>query len=134
MPESPRPPRWSAEKIWCERNSCRFEEPSGERVKPGCPYFGRCGGCDYQHASYPYQLTQKEMILREVLQRIGHITAPDQMDVIAGEPWGYRNRSQFHIDRGQLGYLRKARTNSVQSIIAPSRRPRSTRASRCCWA
>ena len=81
------------------------QEPSSERVKPGCPYFGRCGGCDYQHASYPYQLAQKETILREVLQRIGHITAPEQIDVIAGEPWGYRNRSQFHIDRGQLGYL-----------------------------
>src|SRR3982751_3978680 len=83
------------------------QEPSTERVKPGCPYFGRCGGCDYQHANYSYQLNQKEAILREVLQRIAHITAPEHIDIIAGEPWNYSNRSQFHIDRGKLGYLEK---------------------------
>ncbi len=34
-------------------------EPSEHRTTPRCAHFMRCGGCDYQHASYEYQLDQK---------------------------------------------------------------------------
>src|SRR5690606_5767186 len=50
-----------------------------ERVEARCPYFGRCGGCQYQHARYRYQLDQKREILREVIQRIGHFEAPEDI-------------------------------------------------------
>src|SRR5215467_3651011 len=42
--------------------------PSAERVEPHCPYFGRCGGCHYQHAAYALQLEAKQAILRETLR------------------------------------------------------------------
>ena len=76
------------------------------RVEPGCPYFGVCGGCHYQHANYEYQLEQKVAILREVLRRVGKFDAPQQVQVISGPEWHYRNRSQFHIRGGRLGYLK----------------------------
>ena len=76
-----------------------------ERVTPGCLYFGRCGGCQYQHAGYEYQLDQKVSILREVLRRVGKLAAPEQIGVVAGPPWEYRNRSQFHVMGGRVGYL-----------------------------
>ncbi len=79
--------------------------PSERRVEPPCPYFGRCGGCHYQHADYAFQTEQKVAVLREVLRRIGKIDAPEQIDTVAGEPWNYRNRAQFHLENGQLGYL-----------------------------
>src|SRR5712675_2242183 len=47
--------------------------PSASRVKPECPYFQRCGGCNYQHAGYLFQVDQKRSILREVLRRVGKI-------------------------------------------------------------
>src|SRR6185295_18979809 len=40
-------------------------EKAPERVMAQCPYFARCGGCHYQHASYEYQLAAKLSILAE---------------------------------------------------------------------
>ena len=34
----------------------KIHAPSPERAKPECPYFGKCGGCDFQHLSYPEEL------------------------------------------------------------------------------
>ncbi|HBY61998.1 MAG TPA: class I SAM-dependent RNA methyltransferase [Solibacterales bacterium] len=79
-------------------------EPSAKRVKPPCPYFGRCGGCQYQHAPYDYELEQKRDILAEVLRRVGKIELSPP-PVVAGEPLEYRNRAQVHFSGGQLGFL-----------------------------
>jgi len=80
-------------------------EPSADRVAAPCPYFGRCGGCHYQHTSYDHQVEAKAGILVEELRRLGKIEPPEEIGVISGEPWGYRNRVQLQVDRGRLGYL-----------------------------
>jgi 23S rRNA (uracil1939-C5)-methyltransferase len=82
------------------------EQAAPARVEPGCPYFGTCGGCHYQHANYEYQLDQKVAILHEVMRRVGKFEAPGNIQVISGPEWQYRNRSQFHIRGGRLGYLK----------------------------
>jgi 23S rRNA (uracil1939-C5)-methyltransferase len=79
--------------------------PAEGRVAPPCPYFGRCGGCHYQQASYELQLEAKRSILRETLRRVGKFEAPEDIAMIAGEPWGYRNRAQFHTYGSAIGYL-----------------------------
>ena len=79
--------------------------PSAERVEPVCPVFARCGGCHYQHAPYEFQLARKVEILREQLRRVGKITWEGEIETISGPPLGYRNRAQFHISGGQIGYL-----------------------------
>jgi 23S rRNA (uracil1939-C5)-methyltransferase len=73
-------------------------EKSEARTTPQCAVFERCGGCHYQHALYPAQVELKKDVLREVLQRIGKLTPPEEIAAITGEPWGYRNRIQLHID------------------------------------
>ncbi len=75
-----------------------------QRVAPPCPYFGRCGGCHYQHAPYPYQLEIKRAILADQLRRIGKIEPPEEIPIVSGEPWNYRNRARFHIERRAIGY------------------------------
>ncbi|MGE5569268.1 MAG: class I SAM-dependent RNA methyltransferase [Rhodospirillales bacterium] len=73
------------------------------RVEPPCPFFYRCGGCHYQHASYEVQLEQKREIVREALARLGKLEPPDA-GIVSGPPWYYRNRTQLHISGGEIGY------------------------------
>ena len=89
--------------------------PAVERVTPACPHFGACGGCDYQHASYEAQLAFKQAILLETLER-GGVHAPAAMNVLAADPWGYRNRIRLAMDAaGRLGY-RGRRSHAVVPI------------------
>jgi 23S rRNA (uracil1939-C5)-methyltransferase len=90
--------------VWWTRPSA-IVMPAPERVAAQCPYFTRCGGCHYQHASYKYQLEAKRQILVEALRRVGKIEAAPEIGIIAGEPWGYRNRTEFHVHNGRIGYL-----------------------------
>lgn len=83
----------------------RILEPSADRVNAPCPVFGRCGGCQYQHASYEAQLRFKREILAETLRRVGKIEFDAaSIGIEAADPFGYRNRAQFHFERGRMGY------------------------------
>jgi tRNA/tmRNA/rRNA uracil-C5-methylase (TrmA/RlmC/RlmD family) len=71
----------------------RVLQPSTDRVQPLCPYFGACGGCQYQHIGYETQLRIKHKQITDLFERIGKISR----DVIAPvipcpQPYGYRNR------------------------------------------
>ncbi len=81
-------------------------EPSIERIEPPCPYFAICGGCHYQHAPYSYQLEQKREILRETIRRVGKFDPPEEIRIISGPEWNYRNRTQLHVAGGRIGYLK----------------------------
>jgi len=83
-------------------------EASPARVSPPCPYFGECGGCHYQQASYPQQLEMKAEILRETLER-AHLREVPAIALVRGEPLGYRNRIRLHVDRASsmLCYKRR---------------------------
>jgi len=86
-----------------------------QRAAPACGHFGACGGCQYQHAQYAAQLEIKEAILRETLGRAG-VHAPKTMTVLAGEPWGYRNRIRVAFDaEGNVGY-RGRRSHRIGAI------------------
>jgi 23S rRNA (uracil1939-C5)-methyltransferase len=88
-----------------EARLAAVEAPSPQRIAARCPYFGRCGGCHYQHAGYDYQLEQKRSILSEVLKRIGRFDPPEHIGIVSAEPWGYRNRIQVHLRDGRAGFL-----------------------------
>lgn len=78
--------------------------PSPHRVDPPCEVFGECGGCQLQHADYPYQREMKMEILREAFRRIGKAdVAPEAAP--AGEPFGYRYRGRFRVDGEKVGFF-----------------------------
>lgn len=91
-------------------------EPSPDRFAPRCPHFGRCGGCQYQHAGYEFQVAQKVEILREVLRRVGRLEIDNlEIPFITAEPWGYRNRIQLHFDDRRMGF-HAAGSRDVEAI------------------
>jgi 23S rRNA (uracil1939-C5)-methyltransferase len=75
------------------------------RTDPPCPYFGRCGGCHYQHLSPQLQSTSKQEILRETLRRLGRIDWKGEISLHAGPAWNYRNQAQFKIGRQPRGQV-----------------------------
>ena len=84
-----------------------LQEAAG-RIAPKCPYFLRCGGCHYQHASYEHQLEIKAAILKETLARIAKLQLEAELQVHPSPPWNYRNRTRLRV-RGApfaLGYYR----------------------------
>ena len=67
--------------------------PSPERAEPPCPYFGQCGGCQYQHLDYSLQLRLKHQQVCELFHRIGGFDPGLVAPVIpCPAPYGYRNR------------------------------------------
>jgi 23S rRNA (uracil1939-C5)-methyltransferase len=85
------------------------------RIKPHCPHFGPCGGCNYQHTDYATQLTFKREILRETLDRAG-VPVPYNIDILSADPWAYRNRIRVAFDAaGNPGY-RGRRSHAVIPI------------------
>jgi len=76
-------------------------KPNPKRVRPACPVFGTCGGCQLQHASYELQLEIKADIVRDALTRIGGLGSGGPLSNIecASSPqqWGYRNKAAFPV-------------------------------------
>jgi tRNA/tmRNA/rRNA uracil-C5-methylase (TrmA/RlmC/RlmD family) len=91
----------------------RVLQPSADRVTPACPYFGACGGCQYQHLAYETQLRLKHKQIADLCQRIGGLPADRVAPVIpCPQPYGYRNRvmirSQWNKpeQRLNIGFVR----------------------------
>jgi len=71
----------------------RILKPSPERVLPPCPYFGDCGGCQYQHIGYRAQLEIKRKQIGDLFQRVGGFSTEVVAPVIpCPQPYEYRNR------------------------------------------
>jgi tRNA/tmRNA/rRNA uracil-C5-methylase (TrmA/RlmC/RlmD family) len=93
-------------KQFAEAELVEVKESSPYRVEPHCPYFGRCGGCAYQHIDYEHQLAIKWRQVRDALQRIGKFKEiPMRPIVLSPEQYGYRNRITVHAQDGVIGFF-----------------------------
>lgn len=88
-------------------------QASPERVAAPCPYFGACGGCQYQHITYAEQLRIKHKQISDLFERVGKISRAVISPVVpCPQPYGYRNRimirSQWNKPEQKLniGFIR----------------------------
>ncbi len=88
-------------------------EPSPHRIRPSCIVADKCGGCQWQHISYEYQLEAKRNQVIQALERIGGFTNPPVEPVLAAPTaLGYRNKATYPLGRSatglvQAGYYQK---------------------------
>lgn len=92
-------------------------EASPDRVKPPCPYFGVCGGCQWQHISYPAQLAAKHDAVADTMKRIGHIDIAVDETVASPREYGYRNKVELSpVATGNKLFLGFSRAGSHEIV------------------
>ena len=95
-------------KQFAEGELVELLEPSSERTTPECPYFGRCGGCSYQHISYAHQVELKTRQVEQAMRRIGRLAEPPMRPMVPSPlPYGYRNRVTVHAQDEVIGFYRR---------------------------
>jgi len=95
-------------KQFAEAEVVDLRQRSRYRIDPPCPYFGRCGGCAYQHIDYAHQLEIKTRQVRDVLKRIGKLDDVPMRPIIPSPlPYAYRNRVTVHAANGVIGYFQR---------------------------
>jgi tRNA/tmRNA/rRNA uracil-C5-methylase (TrmA/RlmC/RlmD family) len=81
---------------------------SPHRVEPPCPYFGRCGGCSYQHINYEHQLELKTRQVEQAMRRIARLAEPPTRPIVpSSSSYSYRNRITVHVQDGIVGFFRR---------------------------
>ncbi len=89
-------------------------QASRSRIRPSCIVADKCGGCQWQHINYSYQLEAKRNQVIQALQRIGGISHPRVDAVLAANPpLGYRNKATYPLKLSstgqvQAGYYQKS--------------------------
>lgn len=94
----------------------KLRKASPERTKPECPYFGQCGGCDFQHMSYTEELWAKRQRVQDALTRLGGTDLQVEEILGAKDPTHYRNKSQYPVGPGGTIGFYKARSHQVVGV------------------
>ncbi len=105
-------------------------QPSPHRIRPRCIVADKCGGCQWQHIDYQYQLIAKQQQVTEALERIGGFTELGINSIIATKSeLGYRNKATYPLGiskttgKVQTGYYRKGTHHIVNLNQCPVQDP-----------
>lgn len=111
----------SEKSSYAEGDLLELVKESNLRVKPPCPVFGLCGGCNWQHVEYSSQIMEKERIFADLLWRSARVSPDCVLPVLpAPSPFGYRSRVQLKVEcRGGQIHLGFFRPKSHQVVDIP---------------
>lgn len=99
--------------------------PSLYRTEPSCEYYGQCGGCDLQHLKHEQQISSKESLVLDQLQRLGQVQPSSIEPAIQSAPWGYRRSARLGINQRfrdgsvLLGFRRKGSNKLINIAQCP---------------
>lgn len=107
----------SKKKSFARAELIEIIKPSLQRIKPRCPYFGTCGGCQLQHIHYQEQIKLKREWIVDALQRIGKLTVNPITIVPSTLQWEYRRHITLTLSPLQTGYEAGYYTIDNQTIL-----------------
>lgn len=87
-----------------EARVVRVLEAHAERVEPRCAHYGKCGGCNLQHASISLQRTLKSQVVTDLFARMAKIKLETPVTIHGGDPWQYRRRARLVLGRKGWGF------------------------------
>lgn len=92
--------------------------PAPGRVEPPCPYAGpgRCGGCDWQHATPATQRDLLGAVVAEQLKRLAGIEREIAVEPVAPDDLGWRTRLGWAVDAQGRPGLRRHRSHEVVPV------------------
>lgn len=70
---------------------------SPARVEPRCPHYSLCGGCSLQHLDEKSQIHEKQIVLLDMLKRIGHCEPESIIPPLTSQNWHYRNKARLSV-------------------------------------
>lgn len=86
---------------------------SEKRTEPPCPYFGKCGGCTYQHTTHENELEIKKELLASQLKKLGF---NEDFEVFpSSKEYGYRNKIKLFVYGSKIG-LKQRQSDHVCDI------------------
>jgi tRNA/tmRNA/rRNA uracil-C5-methylase (TrmA/RlmC/RlmD family) len=106
---------------FCRADAVEILTGSPDRVEPPCPYArpGRCGGCDWQHASGTAQRELKAAVIAEQFSRVAGLDLAgvfSGVEELPGGLLGWRTRNLYALDRSGRPGLHKHRSGELEHI------------------
>jgi tRNA/tmRNA/rRNA uracil-C5-methylase (TrmA/RlmC/RlmD family) len=106
---------------FCRADAVEVLHASPDRVVPPCRYAGpgRCGGCDWQHASGPAQRAIKAAVVREQFRRLAGLDVPlSAAEELPGGLLGWRTRVTYAVaPDGRIG-LHRHRSHEIEPVTS----------------
>ncbi len=110
-------------KTYDEAEAVEILTASPDRVEPGCPHFGVCGGCSLQHMDASAQIFSKQKIMLDNFKHIGGGLEPEVVaKPLTAEYWGYRRKARLgakyvHKKETMLVGFRERKTSFLADLM-----------------
>ncbi|MEU4802375.1 class I SAM-dependent RNA methyltransferase [Actinosynnema sp. NPDC023587] len=103
---------------FCRGDAVEVLQASPDRVEPPCPFSGpgRCGGCDWQHASWQAQRELKAAVIGEQLHRLAKLDREVVVEELPGGPEEWRTRMRVAVGPDGRAGFRAHRSHRVVAV------------------
>ena len=98
-------------------------EPSPHRIRPPCSLFRTCGGCQWQHIDYNFQLHWKKLIVGECIERLGGMRSVTVLEPFPSPAiLQYRSRTNLKVSTSGnpvIGYYQRGTHRIIPVTYCP---------------